>query len=154
MARREKLVQELAGLDDPDWFAVIGDAQRQRRAKDEKQAAKKPDPKPGVSPEQFAAWIAQRHFASDPSISEIIYLPANAPKNEIRLLEINVLLNVFHLETVEPVDFSPDVGGLEFRVLVADITSEQWEMIREQTIKLPNGWSLTKNARFSRGKSE
>jgi hypothetical protein len=151
MADTQKLARELANLDDGDWFTVLTDAQAQRRDKHEQESSGQ-EPQPGVSNEQFAKWIAQRHLASDPDIREVIYLPSNAPEKEIRLLETNVLLNVSEEEKVGAVDFSPDINQLNFRVLVADITPRQWENIKSKKLALPEGWDLKDYILFKRNK--
>jgi hypothetical protein len=141
MADTQKLARELASLDDVDWFTVLTEAQAQRRTRNERESSDQ-EPEPGISPERFAKWMAQRHVISDPDIREVIYLPSNAPDNEIRLLEVNVLLKVGDDERVEPIDFSPDINGVNFAVLVADITPGQWQGIREGKLPLPAGWDL------------
>ena len=86
-------------------------------------------------------------MAIDPEIREIHYLPANAPLREVRLLEVNARLAVpSSLGPVEPVDFMPDLDGLDFTLLVADITPEEWEAIRRRQLSLPEGWVLDEQA--------
>lgn len=153
MADTEKLAQALVDLDDVDWFTVLETAQSKRRVKYDNGILDQ-DPKPGATAAEFAAWMARCHLATDPGIREIIYLPANAPKNEIRLLELNVLLSVPEADSIQPVDFSPDIGGLDFRVVVADITPAQWQAIQAKQLPLPDGWDLTGYRRIGKSGPE
>lgn len=142
MSDKIQLAQELAGLDSPEWFAVLDEAKRMRLERQQNDAPDQ-DPKPGSSRDEFAQWIARRHLAADPGLNVVIYLPANAPANEVRLLEVNTLLSLSDKPgLVEAFDFSPDIEGLPFVVLVADITSEQWQAVQDQKLALPSGWSL------------
>ena len=150
MANTQKLAHQLAELDEPEWFCVLQAAQLERRNKYEQEPYE--DPEPDWTREKLAEWIARRHLASDPGIREIIYLPAKAPRGEIRLLEVNVLLETPEGEQVEPLDFSPGIADLNFRVLAADITPEQWRAIRENKLSLPAGWDPKNCQVFKRGK--
>ncbi len=142
MADKTKLVQELASLETPDWFAVLDEAKNVRRDRLQKELEDQ-DPKPGMSRDQFAQWIARRHLAADPGLSDVLYLPANAPPDEVRLLEINTLLSVPDKPgPIERFDFGPDIPGLTFVVLVADITPDQWTAVQSNRLALPAGWTL------------
>ena len=137
----QELSQKLASLDDVDWFTVLEDAKAKRRnrfAGDQLD----PDPQPGVSAESFAQWIARRHLAVDPGIREVIYLPTDSPANEIRLLEVNAMLDGLQDEEVLPSDYGTPVEGLDFSVHVADITPQQWQDIQGERLALPPGWKL------------
>jgi hypothetical protein len=102
----------------------------------------------GMSRDDFAQWVAQKHLAIDPEIREIHYLPTNAASREVRLLEVNTRLAMPHaLGPVEPVDFMPDIDGLDFILLVADVSPEEWEAIRRQELGLPDGWVLDEHSR-------
>jgi hypothetical protein len=46
-------------------------------------------------------------------------------------------------DALEPLDFTPEIAGLPFRVYVADVTTDQWERIqREPGTILPAGWCV------------
>ena len=141
MSKRQELVRELAALDDIDWFSVLSEARDQRKDKSEQQATYE-EPRPGISRDQFAQWIAYRHYSSDPGIQEVIYLPSGAPEHEIRFIEVNALLTTPQVGRVESVDFSPTIDGLNFRVLVADVTPDEWQRIQDKKLLLPEGWDL------------
>jgi hypothetical protein len=90
--------------------------------------------------DNFARWYAQRHFATDPGVERIFYLP-DAPPREIRLLEVNGMIS----ETTppEPIDFGVDAGGADAHSLfVLDVTPTQWEAIERGRVSLPPGWTL------------
>jgi hypothetical protein len=97
--------------------------------------------KPGMSRDEFAHWIARRHFNIDKGIVRIVYLPTNAPENEVRLLEVNDLA-IPEGAPVEAVDFMPDVEGVQFSLFVADVTPNQYRGVEDGTIPLPKGWSV------------
>jgi hypothetical protein len=139
MADTTKLVDELTDLDEAEWVTVMEDARAKRSQKPRK---KEPEPKPGISREAFADWVARRHLASDPGLKCVTYLPAGAPPNEVRLVEQNALLTTPQNGHLEPVDFSPGIQGIDFDVFVLDVTPEQWTQIRAKNLALPQGWSL------------
>jgi hypothetical protein len=142
MPNHEDLVQALAQLDPADMEEVITTAYRRRL--DPTVAATQARPEPEATPEQFARWLAHRHLSSDAAVDRVVYLPAGDLDNEIRLLEINRFLNPPDPDVVEPLDFSPDIDGLPYKVFVADITTDQWERIqRAPEAFLPAGWDLT-----------
>jgi hypothetical protein len=70
----------------------LKDAKAKRRNRFARGSTRSRSP-PGVSAESFAQWIARRHLAVDPGIREVIYLPTDSPANEIRLLEVNAMLD-------------------------------------------------------------
>lgn len=148
MASKEKLVEELEALDELEWFDVLGEA-TERRWKKLEQQEQPEEPRTGIAPRAFAEWIARRHLASDPGIREVVYLP-HAPDKEIRLVEVNALLFATQMGEVEPLNFSPDIPGVDYRVLAADITPQQWEDIQKGKPLLPHGWELADRVIFGR----
>lgn len=146
MNGHDELIDQLAQLEESEFAAVVERARRRRTA----------DYPPQEPPQQFdratlARWYAQRHLRIEPNIREVIYLPGSAPANEIRLLEVNVLSAAPDDAPVEVIDFrvDRDLPG-EHRLLVADITPDQWEQIRDGKLPLPTGWGLTGNQVFGR----
>ena len=99
----------------------------------------------------FAIWLAKQHLGIDPHIQEVIYLPAGAPAQEVRLLDINTKL---YLEpgddAIVPIDMTPAASGLPYKVTLADITPEQWTRIQQNPGLLPHGWSLSDRVRVGR----
>lgn len=94
----------------------------------------------------LAECYANRHWRTDDSIEAILYLPAGAPGREIRLLEVNRCVGQLDGLPLEPIDFGIDANEESFhRLLVLDISPAQWQLIRQNQLSLPAGWSL-KNA--------
>jgi hypothetical protein len=148
MTNREDLIQTLVRLDPPTFENVIASAYRERHGTTGGVPLTRPDPQ--ATPRQFAEWLARRHMASDMAVERVIYFPAGAPEDEIRLLEVNRLLNPPDPDAIEPLDFTPD--DLPFKVFLADVTADQWERIkREPDEVLPRGWKLDGNLSFTRG---
>jgi hypothetical protein len=148
MPDREELIQALAQLDPATLEEVVNTAYRQRN---NIEAAAQAIPNNQTTPEQFAQWLAQRHLSTDAAIERVVYLPTGAPENEIRLLEVNRFLNSPDTESIEPLDFTPEMD-LPYRVFVADITSDQWDRVqREPNDFLPPGWRLDDKQLIVRG---
>ena len=122
-----------------EWFSFLEEADFASKIR--KQAAP-PEPKKDSSRDQIAFWVARRHMTADTSIRSVWYLPAGAPADEIRLLEVN---DQYPSEAtpITPVDFGLDIEGAKFKLFVADVTSEQIEKIKADPSKvLPKGWKL------------
>lgn len=92
--------------------------------------------------DEFAHWIGRRHFEIDKGISRILHLPTGAPPDEVRLLEVNELAAIPENAPIEALDFTPDLDGMPYRLVVADVTPRQYEAIQVGTLPLPAGWSL------------
>jgi hypothetical protein len=146
MEKVDELVDALTALDETTFSKVYVDAVRKRLARD----GSAPDPPPGADRDQFANWLARRHLISDVSINKVIYFPTGSPENEIRFLEVNSLLNVPDPEFIEPLNYSPDIRGFSFALLVADVSDDQWEHVKAGRLALPEGWRLEKNVIIGR----
>ena len=96
-----------------------------------------------------AYWVALSHFRTDPGIREIWHLPSGAPDDEIRLIEVNDQFPSAEDRPI-PVDFGLDIRGVPFRLLVADVTSDQLKAARFDASHLPDGWSLQGAAQYPR----
>jgi hypothetical protein len=148
MPDREELIQALTQLDPAALEDVVSTAYRRRY---DTEVATQVEPDHQATPEQFARWLAQRHLSTDAALERVVYLPTGAPENEIRLLEINRFLNTPDIQVIEPLDFTPETD-LPYRVFVADITSDQWDLVqREPNSVLPPGWRLEDNRVIGRG---
>lgn len=119
-----------------DYLDKLDEASRRRRQR--AQVAERPS---GHTRDEVAAWVARRHLIADSSINQVWYLPHGAPQQDIRFLEVNDRL-ARGGERVEPLDFNLDVGGSNFRLLVADLTSEELEQVKRDPNRLPQGWAL------------
>jgi hypothetical protein len=150
MPNPEELIQALAELDPATLENVINTAFERRRDPAETTRRTRPNPKEG--PGQFARWLAQRHMETDAAIEWVVYLPTGAPNNEIRLLEVNRFLHPPDNDVIEPLDFTPDIEDVPFRVFVADVTRDQWERIqRDPDLLSQVGWQLKDNQIYARG---
>ena len=135
-------------LQDEQWYEVLDEldeASRRRR-----QHTVVPAAPADKSRDQVAAWVAKKHLLVDSAIREVWYLPRGAPPEEIRLLELNDRL-AGNESKAEAMDFGLDMEGAQFRLFVADITSEQLEQIKHEPSRLPPGWSLDENKIWRRG---
>jgi hypothetical protein len=91
----------------------------------------------------MASWYAQEHLKTDPGILSIHYLPKNASEREIRLLEVNNLIGDRNDSALEPIDFGMETGtDSAHRLLVLDVTPEQWKRIKAHELGLPQNWSV------------
>jgi hypothetical protein len=140
MINTDNLTKDLVALDESAYFRLLQEVHAQRTAKTHNGNIE--EPRPGMPARSFARWIAVRHLESDPGIQEVVYLPADAPPNEVRLLELNVLLRFPEGDDLEVVDFSPDISGVNFLVAVADVTPTQWDQIKQGQLALPENWKL------------
>lgn len=91
----------------------------------------------------MARWYIKEHLKTDPGLVDIYYLPQNAPDREIRLVEVNSLLGERSEDVLEPIDFGIDTGtDNAHKLMVLDVTPEQWERIEKRTLPLPGDWCL------------
>lgn len=99
----------------------------------------------------WARCYAQNHLDVDLGTLTILYLPDGAPEREIRLIEINELMVAREADPVAPLDFG--VGMSEenpHRLVIVDVTPEQWRQIEAGTLSLPAGWSLRDAVEYQR----
>lgn len=140
-----QLAQQAGSLDDRQWRVFLDDLSKARSERGRLTVDELP---PNASRDQVAAWIAKKHLAVDPGITDILYLPGTAPEREIRLIEANTLLTAVADDEVTPVDFGLNVEGLNFTLLVLDVTPDQWKEMAEGKAQLPSGWTLAGSQRF------
>jgi hypothetical protein len=70
-------------------------------------------------------------------------LPVNAGEREIRFVEINRLLGDRNDDSLEPIDFGVDPGRVTaHKLVVLDVTPDQWRRIEDRKLSLPENWSL------------
>lgn len=98
----------------------------------------------------FAEWLARQHLRFDSRLTQAVYLPGNAPDNEVRLLEVNTGIHPESDSPIVPVETTPAIAGLPFLVSVADVTPDEWQKINGRPELLPKGWSLDGNLIFRR----
>jgi hypothetical protein len=134
-------------IDDLQWYDYLDKVDEDSRCR--RQRGEKDATPVSKSRDELASWLAKRHFIADSAIREVWYLPQESPSEEIRLLEVSDRFTGSE-SMVEPVDFGLDVAGESLRLLVADITSEQLELIKQDPTRLPSGWSLRGAKHWSR----
>ena len=61
--------------------------------------------------DEMARWYARRHVKTDPGIRKVYHLPAEAPKREIRFVEINEFIADRDKDALEPIDFGVDLDS-------------------------------------------
>lgn len=94
--------------------------------------------------DSMARWYAQEHLKTDPGLTSVYYLPSFADDREIRLVEVNELRADRSDESLEPIDFGIDRGAETFhRLVVLDVTPDQWQRIQAGSLSLPGNWSLS-----------
>jgi hypothetical protein len=99
--------------------------------------------------DSMAGWYAREHLKTDPGIVWVYFLPANADEREIRFIEINKLIGDRNDEALEPIDFGVDAGtDTAHRLLVLDVTPEQWDRIRSGQLAIPPNWSFDGALRY------
>jgi hypothetical protein len=100
----------------------------------------------------FAEWLARQHLRYDTRLTEIVYLPTGASEDEVRLLEVNTGLFPEPGNPIVPIETTPAITDLPFRMLVADVTPEEWDRIKTDPSLLPAGWKLEGNHIFRRAR--
>jgi hypothetical protein len=132
---------------DEPWYGYLDNVDEDSRRR--RQRAQVPSPA-GTSRDEIAAWVAKKHLFVDSGIQKVWYLPHEAPPEEIRLLELNDRIASAGSK-VEAIDFGLDVEGAHFKLLVADISSEQLDQIKQDSSRLPAGWALDGSRIWERG---
>jgi hypothetical protein len=100
--------------------------------------------------DSMAQWYARQHVKTDPGIEEVFYLHHDAPEREIRFVEVNTLLCEPNNDPLEPIDFGVDTGmESAHKLMVLDVTPQQWEQIQHDPSRLPSGWSMQNMRRFT-----
>jgi hypothetical protein len=101
--------------------------------------------------DSMARWYAMEHLKTDPGVVAVYYLGDNAPEREIRLVEVNELIADRSDEALEPIDFGVDSGtDNAHKLLVLDVTPEQWQRIAANELHLPGNWSLVDRLHYSK----
>jgi hypothetical protein len=140
-----QLAEQAGSLDDRQWRVFLDDLSKARSERGRLTVGDLPR---NPNRDEVAAWIAKKHLAVDPGITDVLYLPGKAPEREIRLIEANTLLTALPDEEVTPVDFGLSVEGLNLKLLVLDVTPDQWKEMAEGKSQLPPGWTLAGSQRF------
>lgn len=90
------------------------------------------------------------HFDVEPELGEIFRIVVDnedAPEEPIKLLEVNAA--TVQTGSVEPYAFAAS-ASVPFPTVIAEVTPEEYQLIIDDKIKLPKGWSLATAKRFLR----
>lgn len=139
-----QLAQQAGLLDERQWHVFLDDLAQVRSQHNQSQSVNLPK---SPSRDQVAEWLAIQHYAADPGITDVWYL-RDSPKQEIRLIEVNTLLTGLSDEDIIPVDFGFDVEGLNYTLLVVDVTPDQWKRLQAGALPLPEHWTLNDSRHF------
>jgi hypothetical protein len=124
-----------------DLLAQVDERRRRREAE-----TNPPPTEPNR--DAVAHWLARRHLATDPGITEVYYLQA-APAGEIWLVEV-CRLSVPAEEPPTAIDFGLDVEGARYQLFVVDVSAEQMERVRRGQLRLPRDLPFIPHQRFGR----
>jgi hypothetical protein len=100
--------------------------------------------------DEAARALADWHFGVEPDLLEVIRIVTDRedePNEPIKLLEVNAA--TIATGSVEPFAFAPS-SSTPFGTVIAEVTPEEFERIRRDELKLPNGWSLDNAQSFPR----
>jgi hypothetical protein len=93
--------------------------------------------------EEAARRLAQKHYLYEPGITEIRAITSGAirgPNEPIKLLEVNT--NTI-ASGIMPLRFdAAPASGIPFPSVIVEVTPEEYEQIKRNELKLPEGWSL------------
>src|SRR5579862_8486261 len=94
--------------------------------------------------EEAANRLAQRHYHLEPAITEIRTINSGAINGAvaepIQLLEVNA--NTI-ASGIMPLRFDAvPASGIPFASVIVEVTPEEYEQIKRNELKLPDGWSL------------
>lgn len=101
---------------------------------------------PNEVTEENVKRIARLHFSLDEEVEQIIWF-SNNEKNRVCLIEVS--RTALPTDSVEPFLISAS-EEIPLDLLVADVTSKEWEKINKGEIDLPVNWDLKKIKVFSR----
>jgi hypothetical protein len=92
------------------------------------------------------------HFEIEPELQEVwlIIDDGTSPDEPIKLLEVNAATPA--TGSVEPFSFPP-ADDIPYRTIIAEVTPEEFEALRERPNDLPPGWDLSRARRFQRPKA-
>jgi hypothetical protein len=145
-----ELARIAESYDEEDWFEFLDqmdDVYRRRRDRGDE-----PDPPVDASRETIAEWKAKGHLFVDRTIRQILFLPKDAPPNEIRLIEVNDRLSGPDLGNgpIGTMNFPLGIDGDRFVLSVADVNSDELEAIKAGRLLMPPGWTLDDHKIFHR----
>jgi hypothetical protein len=96
----------------------------------------------GRTKDETAKELAEWHGRVEPDLQCVIRIIGDReddPREPIKLLEINAATPA--TGSVEPFAFAPQ-GSVAFPTVVAEVTPDEFERIKNRALELPKGWSL------------
>jgi len=95
--------------------------------------------------DEAARFLADAHFRIEPSLSHIFRIVGTEgseqrPDEPVKLLEVN---DATIPSGIMPLQFAPDAAfGMPYSSVIVEVTPQEFEDIRNQSLLLPNGWTL------------
>jgi hypothetical protein len=103
-----------------------------------------------LTKDEAARELAEWHFGVEPDLQKVIRIVSDnedEPDEPIKLLEVNAA--TVATGSVEPYAFAPS-PSVPFPTVIAEITPDEYERVRQNEIRLPAGWSLARTQLFER----
>ncbi len=102
------------------------------------------------SKDDVARELVDLHFRVEPALSRIYRIRSEReddPREPIKLLEVNA--NTVPTGTVDTFAFAP-TKDIPVPTVIAEVTPEEHQQLREGKLPLPRGWSLDGAETFER----
>ena len=99
---------------------------------------------PGPSTRYFGE-LARKHYQVEAGLTHVIRINGSAevefrPDEPIKLLEVNE--NTVP-SGIMPIQFGPSpASGLHYSTIILEVTPDEFEQIRNNELRLPNGWTI------------
>ena len=93
-----------------------------------------------INREVLANWMGRLHYDIDRGITAVYDLSEETSPDEIRLLEVNDRMPIPELLPIVAIEYPHELEGVDYRVMVADITPNQLNSIASGKTSLPEGW--------------
>lgn len=100
--------------------------------------------------DQVAQELIDAHFDVEPHLVEIWRIVGDneaSPTEPIKLIEVNVA--TVATGSVTPFAFAP-TQEVPFPTVVAEVTPDEFDAVRRDPKRLPNGWRLSNARQFKR----
>jgi len=97
--------------------------------------------------DEVARDLAQYHFRVEPELIRVYIILSGSAGEPIRLLEVSSA--TVPTGSVEPFGF-PATGDVPYPTVIAEVTPEEEDRIRQGKVKLPDGWDLDSAERIER----
>jgi hypothetical protein len=105
---------------------------------------------PALNKDEAARRLIEWHFRVEPYLREVYRMLAedeDAQGEPIKLLEVNEA--TIATGSIEAFGFTP-TDEIPFMTVIAEVTSDELEALRDKPGAFPKGWSLSRVERFQR----